>query len=56
MRALRIANAAQQMASVTWGSTAPVTLFVEILNNRYLCFSEKGNPQITSAAILGLVD
>lgn len=31
-RALRIANAAQQMASATRGSSGPVTLFVEILN------------------------
>lgn len=31
-RALRIANAAQQMANVTRGSSGPVTLFVEILN------------------------
>lgn len=30
-RALRIANAAQQMASATRGSSGPVTLFVEIL-------------------------
>jgi len=31
-RSLRIANAAQQMANVTRGSSGPVTLFVEILN------------------------
>lgn len=31
-RALRIANAAQQMVNVTRGSSGPVTLFVEILN------------------------
>ena len=31
-RALRIANAAQQMATVARGSSGPVTLFVEILN------------------------
>ncbi|KAM0967629.1 hypothetical protein FF1_016139 [Malus domestica] len=56
-RALRIANAAQQMASATRGSSGPVpvTLFVEILN-KYLYYFEKGNPQITSAAIQGLVD
>lgn len=54
-RALRIANAAQQMANVTRGSSGPVTLFVEILN-KYLYFFEKGNPQITSAAIQGLVE
>ncbi|XP_030453470.1 vacuolar protein sorting-associated protein 35B isoform X2 [Syzygium oleosum] len=54
-RALRIANAAQQMASVTRGSTGPVTLFVEILN-KYLYFFEKGNPQVTSSAIQSLVE
>ena len=31
-RALRIANAAQQMANVTRGSSGSATLFVEILN------------------------
>ncbi|XP_074273568.1 vacuolar protein sorting-associated protein 35B-like isoform X3 [Silene latifolia] len=54
-RSLRIANAAQQMANVTRGSSGPVTLFVEILN-KYLYFFEKGNPQITSLAIQGLVE
>ncbi|KAK3007707.1 hypothetical protein RJ639_015052 [Escallonia herrerae] len=54
-RSLRIANAAQQMANVTRGSSGPVTLFVEILN-KYLYFFEKGNPQITSAAIQGLIE
>ncbi|KAL7583392.1 vacuolar protein sorting-associated protein 35B isoform X1 [Lactuca sativa] len=54
-RALRIANAAQQMASVARGSSGPVTLFVEILN-KYLYYFEKGNPQITSAAIQGLIE
>ncbi|CAM8972218.1 unnamed protein product [Rhodiola kirilowii] len=54
-RSLRIANAAQQMASVTRGSGGPVTLFVEILN-KYLYFFEKGNPQITGATIQGLID
>ncbi|XP_020578651.1 vacuolar protein sorting-associated protein 35B-like isoform X2 [Phalaenopsis equestris] len=54
-RALRIANAAQQMANVTRGSSGPVTLFVEILN-KYLHFFEKGNPQITSSAIQGLIE
>ncbi|GAB4852552.1 Vacuolar protein sorting-associated protein 35B [Ancistrocladus abbreviatus] len=54
-RSLRIANAAQQMANVTRGSSGPVTLFVEILN-KYLYFFEKGNPQITSSAIQGLVE
>lgn len=31
-RALRIANAVQQMSSATRGTNGPVTLFVEILN------------------------
>ena len=31
-RALRIANAAQQMSNATRGSTGPVSLFIEILN------------------------
>ncbi|XP_058220113.1 vacuolar protein sorting-associated protein 35B-like isoform X2 [Rhododendron vialii] len=54
-RSLRIANAAQQMANVARGSSGPITLFVEILN-KYLYFFEKGNPQITGAAILGLIE
>ncbi|XVF73925.1 hypothetical protein PTKIN_Ptkin13bG0020200 [Pterospermum kingtungense] len=54
-RALRIANAAQQMANVARGSSGPVTLFVEILN-KYIYFFEKGNQQITSAAIQGLIE
>ncbi|XP_061969609.1 vacuolar protein sorting-associated protein 35B-like isoform X2 [Populus nigra] len=54
-RALRIANAAQQIANATRGCSGPVTLFVEILN-KYLYFFEKGNPQITSAAIQGLIE
>ncbi|XP_059638362.1 vacuolar protein sorting-associated protein 35B-like isoform X2 [Cornus florida] len=54
-RSLRIANAAQQIANVTHGSSGPVTLFVEILN-KYLYFFEKGNPQITGGAIQGLVE
>ncbi|KAJ6931575.1 vacuolar protein sorting-associated protein 35B-like [Populus alba x Populus x berolinensis] len=54
-RALRIANAAQQMANAVSGTSGPVTLFVEILN-KYLYFFEKGNPQVTSAAIQGLVE
>ncbi|KAL4309734.1 hypothetical protein GQ457_01G009080 [Hibiscus cannabinus] len=54
-RALRIANAAQQMANVARGSGGPVTLFVEILN-KYLYFFEKGNGQITSSAIEGLIE
>ncbi|TMW88113.1 vacuolar protein sorting-associated protein 35B-like isoform X1 [Solanum pennellii] len=54
-RSLRIANAAQQQANVTRGSSGPVTLFVEILN-KYLYFFEKGNPQITSSAIQSLIE
>ncbi|KAK9165108.1 hypothetical protein Scep_000299 [Stephania cephalantha] len=54
-RALRIANAAQQMANVTRGSSGSVALFVEILN-KYLYFFEKGNPQITSSVIQGLIE
>ncbi|KAL2249990.1 vacuolar protein sorting-associated protein 35B-like isoform X1 [Sesamum indicum] len=54
-RSLRIANAAQQMANVTRGSSGPVTLFVEILN-KYLYYFEKGNPQITASVIQGLID
>ncbi|XAR61637.1 hypothetical protein NMG60_11016112 [Bertholletia excelsa] len=54
-RSLRIAGAAQQMASVTRGSSGPVTLFVEILN-KYLYFFDKGNQQITSAAINRLIE
>ncbi|KAJ4841340.1 Vacuolar protein sorting-associated protein 35A [Turnera subulata] len=54
-RALRIANAAQQMSSAARGSTGSVTLFVEILN-KYLYFFEKGNPQITVAAIQSLIE
>ncbi|XP_048226655.1 vacuolar protein sorting-associated protein 35B-like isoform X4 [Ricinus communis] len=54
-RALRIANAAQQMANVARGSSGPVILFVEILN-KYLYFFEKGNPQVTSGAIQSLIE
>ncbi|XVE82455.1 hypothetical protein DITRI_Ditri16bG0005800 [Diplodiscus trichospermus] len=54
-RALRIANAAQQMSNAARGSSGSVTLFVEILN-KYLYFFEKGNPQITVAAILSLIE
>ncbi|KZV16548.1 vacuolar protein sorting-associated protein 35B-like [Dorcoceras hygrometricum] len=54
-RSLRIANAAQQMANVTRGSSGPVTLFVEILN-KYLYFFEKGNPHITGDLIQSLVE
>ncbi|KAM6543606.1 hypothetical protein CsatB_008053 [Cannabis sativa] len=54
-RALRIANAAQQMTNVTRGTSGPVTLFVEILN-KYLYYFEKGNPHVTNTAIQGLVE
>ncbi|XP_044469869.1 vacuolar protein sorting-associated protein 35A-like [Mangifera indica] len=54
-RALRIANAAQEMSNATRGSTGSVTLFVEILN-KYLYFFEKGNPLITVAAIGSLIE
>ncbi|XP_022772633.1 vacuolar protein sorting-associated protein 35B-like isoform X2 [Durio zibethinus] len=54
-RALRIANAAQQMANVARGSSGPVTLFVEILN-KYVYFFEKGSQQVTGAAIQGLIE
>ncbi|TYI82115.1 hypothetical protein E1A91_D05G199600v1 [Gossypium mustelinum] len=54
-RALRIANAAQQMASIARDSSGPVTLFVEILN-KYLYYFEKGNKQITAAAIQHLIE
>ncbi|KAK8710846.1 hypothetical protein V6N13_146155 [Hibiscus sabdariffa] len=54
-RALRIANAAQQMSNAARGSTGSVTLFVEILN-KYLYFFEKGNPQINVAAIQSLIE
>ncbi|KAI9165918.1 hypothetical protein LWI28_022871 [Acer negundo] len=54
-RALRIANAAQQMSNAARGSTGSVALFVEILN-KYLYFFEKGNPQITVATIQSLIE
>ncbi|WZY76981.1 hypothetical protein YC2023_023365 [Brassica napus] len=54
-RALRIANAAQQMANATRGSSGPVTLFVEILN-KYIYFYEKGNPRITPSDIQSLIE
>ncbi|XP_057449250.1 vacuolar protein sorting-associated protein 35A-like [Lotus japonicus] len=54
-RALRIANAAQQMTNAARGSTGSVMLFIEILN-KYLYFFEKGNPQITLADIQGLIE
>jgi vacuolar protein sorting-associated protein 35 len=54
-RALRIAHAAQQMSSATRGTSGPMTLFVEILN-KYLYHFEKGNPQVTSSVIQGLLE
>ncbi|CAB4287834.1 unnamed protein product [Prunus armeniaca] len=54
-RALRIANAAQQMSNATRGSTGSVALFVEILN-KYLYFLEKGNPQITVDSVQSLIE
>ncbi|KAL6959910.1 Vacuolar protein sorting-associated protein 35A [Sarracenia purpurea var. burkii] len=53
-RALRIANAAQQMATATRGSSGSVTLFIEILN-KYLYFFEKGNSEISVSAIQDLI-
>ncbi|RWW77250.1 hypothetical protein BHE74_00014595 [Ensete ventricosum] len=53
-RALRIANAAQQM-NATRGGNGHVTLFIEMLN-KYLYFLEKGSPQITSSAIHDLIE
>lgn len=40
-RALRIANAAQQMANATRGNSGPVTLFVEILNKSVVYLNNK---------------
>ncbi|KMZ57484.1 Vacuolar protein sorting 35 [Zostera marina] len=55
-RAVRIANAAQQMANVSSrGGSGSGTLFIEILN-KYLYFFEKGNPQITASMIQDLVE
>ncbi|CAL5366155.1 unnamed protein product [Camellia sinensis] len=54
-RALRIANAAQQMANATRGSSGSVMLFIEILN-KYLYFFEKGNSEIGVSAIQGLIE
>ncbi|KAM7520062.1 hypothetical protein LguiB_019024 [Lonicera macranthoides] len=54
-RALRIANAAQQMSNAARGSSGSVMLFIEILN-KYLYFFEKGNTQITVASIQGLIE
>ncbi|KAK4733330.1 hypothetical protein R3W88_007591 [Solanum pinnatisectum] len=54
-RALRIANAAQQMSNATRGSSGSVLLFIEILN-KYLYFYEKGVTQITVASIQSLIE
>ncbi|KAG0562429.1 hypothetical protein KC19_9G145400 [Ceratodon purpureus] len=54
-RALRIANAVQQMSSATRGTSGPMTLFVEILNT-YLYYFDRMLPQITSTVIQGLVE
>ncbi|XP_047319966.1 vacuolar protein sorting-associated protein 35A-like [Impatiens glandulifera] len=54
-RALRIANAVQQMANATRGSSGSVVLFIEILN-KYLYFFEKGNTEITVGTIQGLIE
>ncbi|KAM3394479.1 vacuolar protein sorting-associated protein 35A [Capsicum galapagoense] len=54
-RALRIANAAQQMLNATRGSSGSVLLFIEILN-KYLYFYEKGVTQITVASIQSLIE
>ncbi|XP_019420877.1 PREDICTED: vacuolar protein sorting-associated protein 35A-like [Lupinus angustifolius] len=54
-RALRIANAAQQMSNAARGSTGSVVLFIEILN-KYLYFFEKGTPEVTVASIQSLIE
>ncbi|CAL0331926.1 unnamed protein product [Lupinus luteus] len=54
-RALRIANAAQQMSNAARGSTGSAVLFIEILN-KYLYFFEKGIPEITVASIQSLIE
>ncbi|XP_057544698.1 vacuolar protein sorting-associated protein 35A-like [Amaranthus tricolor] len=54
-RALKIANAAQQMANATRGCGGSVMLFIEILN-KYLYFFEKGNNQITVNTIQDLME
>ncbi|CAH9085019.1 unnamed protein product [Cuscuta europaea] len=54
-RALRIANAAQQMSSASRGSSGSVTLFIEILN-KYLYFFEKGVPEVTVALVQSLIE
>ncbi|XP_042387089.1 vacuolar protein sorting-associated protein 35B-like [Zingiber officinale] len=54
-RALRIANATQQMVHATRGNNEHVALFVEILN-KYLYFFDKGIPQITNSIIQDLIE
>ncbi|KAK4368153.1 hypothetical protein RND71_011945 [Anisodus tanguticus] len=54
-RALRIANAAQQMSNATRGSSGSVLLFIEILN-KYLYFFEKGVTQINVASVQSLIE
>ncbi|KAE9606625.1 hypothetical protein Lal_00025851 [Lupinus albus] len=54
-RALRIANAAQQMSNAARGNTGSVVLFIEILN-KYLYFFEKGIPEVTIASIQSLIE
>ncbi|GFP88158.1 vacuolar protein sorting-associated protein 35a [Phtheirospermum japonicum] len=54
-RALRIANAVQQMANATRGSSGSVVLLIEILN-KYLYFYEKGVSQITVESIQSLIE
>ncbi|KAJ6907750.1 hypothetical protein NC651_018247 [Populus alba x Populus x berolinensis] len=50
-----IANAAQKMSNAAWDNTGSVSFFVEILS-KYLYFFEKGNAQITGAAIQSLIE
>ncbi|KAK6150276.1 hypothetical protein DH2020_015208 [Rehmannia glutinosa] len=54
-RALRIANAVQQMANATRGRSGSVVLLIEILN-KYLYFYEKGVSQITVESIQSLIE
>ncbi|GBG64309.1 hypothetical protein CBR_g41228 [Chara braunii] len=54
-RALRIANAAQQMTSAMRGHSGPVTLFVEILN-KYLYYFDKGSPSVTTKVLQDLLE
>ncbi|KAK6125918.1 hypothetical protein DH2020_040336 [Rehmannia glutinosa] len=54
-RALRIANAVQQMANATRGGSGSVVLLIEILN-KYLYFYEKGVSQITVESIQSLIE